>query len=103
MPATLKEKHVLTLTENASNAVTTIVGQAAGGSADAGLRIAEDPASASLGLAVVESPLPGDEVVEESGARVFLDEKAHEALDDKVLDAEYQANGGVQFTIAPQS
>ena len=65
---------MLTLTENASNAVTTIVGQAAGDSADAGLRIAEDPASVSLGLAVVESPLPGDEVVEESGARVFLDE-----------------------------
>lgn len=92
---------MLTLTENASNAVTTIVGQAVA-APGAGLRIAEDPASANLGLVVAESPMPGDEVVEDSGARVFLDHKAVEVLDDKILDAEYQDNGGVQFTIAPQ-
>ncbi len=92
---------MLTLTENASNAVTTIVGQAVA-APGAGLRIAEDPASSNLGLIVAEGPLPGDEVIEEAGARVFLDDKAHDALDDKVLDAEYQPNGGVQFTIAPQ-
>ncbi|HSV37814.1 MAG TPA: Fe-S cluster assembly protein HesB [Nocardioidaceae bacterium] len=93
---------MLTLTENASNAVTTIVNQAVP-TPGAGLRIAEDPASANLGLIVAERPEPGDAVVEDSGARVFLDDKALEVLDDKVLDAEYQANGGVQFTIAPQS
>jgi iron-sulfur cluster assembly protein len=93
---------VLTLTEKASNAVTTIVGQAVT-TPGAGLRIAEDPDSSSLGLFVAPSPEPGDEVVEDSGARLFLDDKAAEALDDKVLDAEYQPNGGVQFTIAPQS
>ena len=93
---------MLTLTENASNAVTTIVSQAAG-TPDAGLRIAEDPGTANLGLVVVESPQPGDEVVEDSGARVFLDDKAAQVLDDKILDAEYQANGGVQFMIAPQA
>jgi iron-sulfur cluster assembly protein len=92
---------VLTLTQNASNAVTTIVGQAVG-APGAGLRIAADPTSHDLGLVVAESPLPGDEVVEDSGARVFLDEMAVEVLDDKILDAEYQPNGGVQFTIAPQ-
>ena len=93
---------MLTLTENASNAVSTIVGQAAS-APEAGLRIAQDPASANLGLVVAESPLPGDEIVEDSGARVFLDDKAASALDDKILDAEYQPNGGVQFTIAPQA
>jgi Fe-S cluster assembly iron-binding protein IscA len=92
---------VLTLTENASNAVTTIVSQAVS-APGAGLRIAADPASESLGLVVAESPQPGDEVVEDSGARVFLDGAAVEALDDKILDAEYQQGGGVQFTIAPQ-
>jgi Fe-S cluster assembly iron-binding protein IscA len=92
---------VLTLTENACNAVTTIVGQAVA-APGAGLRIAEDPASSSLGLFVVDAPQPGDEVVEETGARVFLDDKAVEALDDKILDAEYQDGGAVQFTIAPQ-
>ena len=93
---------MLTLTENASNAVTTIVGQAVA-APGAGLRIAADPASANLGLVVAESPQPGDEVVEDAGARVFLDDKAVEILDDKILDAEYQPNGGVQFTIAPQA
>jgi iron-sulfur cluster assembly protein len=92
---------VLALTENASNAVNTIVGQATA-APGAGLRVAEDPSSANLGLVVVDSPLPGDEVVEDAGARVFLDDKASEALTDKILDAEYQPNGGVQFTIAPQ-
>ena len=92
---------MLTLTENATNAVSTIVGQASGGP-DGGLRIAAEPNSSDLGLMVAETPQPGDEVVEESGARVFLDDTAKSVLDDKVLDAEYQGNGGVQFTIAPQ-
>ena len=45
---------MLTLTENACNAVTTIVGQAVA-APGAGLRIAEDATSASLGLFVVEA------------------------------------------------
>jgi Fe-S cluster assembly iron-binding protein IscA len=92
---------VLTLTENACNAVSSIVGQAAT-APGAGLRIAEDGSSSNLGLVVAEAPQPGDEIVEDAGARVFLDDKAVAVLDDKVLDAEYQAGGGVQFTIAPQ-
>ncbi len=93
---------MLTLTENASNAVTSIVDQAVA-APGAGLRIAAEPTSADLGLVVAESPQPGDQVVEEAGARVFLDEKAVEVLGDKTLDAEYQPNGGVQFTIVTQS
>jgi hypothetical protein len=51
-----------------------------------------------------EAPQPGDQVVEaEAGARVFLEENAAETLDDKILDAQVDDNGGVQFTIAVQS
>jgi iron-sulfur cluster assembly protein len=41
-------------------------------------------------------------VVEEDGARVFLEENAAVTLDDKILDAQVDDAGGVQFTIAVQ-
>jgi Fe-S cluster assembly iron-binding protein IscA len=94
---------VLTLTENANNVVKNIVEQAAQ-SGDAGLRISQDaPDSPALHVMPTEAPQPGDQVLEEeSGARVFLEETAAATLDDKVLDAQVDAEGGVQFTIAVQ-
>jgi iron-sulfur cluster assembly protein len=46
-------------------------------------------------------PLPAedDEVVEEQGARVFLEPEAASLLDDKVLDASVEQDQ-VAFTIA---
>ena len=49
-----------------------------------------------------EAPEPGDAVVEENGARVFLEETAAVTLDEKVLDALVHDDGGEQFTIAMQ-
>jgi hypothetical protein len=42
-------------------------------------------------------------VLEEDGARVFLEEIAADTLEDKILDAQVDDQGGVQFTIAPQA
>lgn len=94
---------MLTLTENASTVVKTLVDQT--GSADeGGLRISQDaPDSPALHVIPSESPQPGDQVVEEDGARVFLEETAAETLEDKILDAQVDDRGGVQFTIAPQA
>lgn len=93
---------MLTLTENASSVVKTIVDQS-GGNQQAGLRISQDAAdSPALHVIATEAPLPGDQVVEEGGARVFLEETAAETLDDKVLDAEVDESGGVQFAIGVQ-
>jgi iron-sulfur cluster assembly protein len=94
---------VLTLTENANNVVKTIVEQATPG-AQAGLRISQDsPDSPALHVMPTEAPQPGDHVVEEqAGARVFLEETAAVTLDDKILDAQVDESGGVQFTIAVQ-
>jgi iron-sulfur cluster assembly protein len=97
---------VLTLTENANNVVKTIVDQAApnGQEGHAGLRISQDaPDSPALNVMPTEAPQPGDQVLEDSGARVFLEETAAVTLDDKVLDAQVDENGGVQFSIAPQA
>ena len=94
---------MLTLTENASTVVKTLVDQT--GSADeGGLRISQDaPDSPALHVIPSESPQPGDQVLEEDGARVFLEETAAETLEDKILDAQVDDRGGVQFTIAPQA
>ncbi|HEX6517095.1 MAG TPA: Fe-S cluster assembly protein HesB [Nocardioidaceae bacterium] len=93
---------MLTLTENASTVVKTIVDQS-GGAQEAGLRISQDgPDSPALHVMPTEAPQPGDQVLDEDGARVFLEETAAVTLDDKVLDAQVDDNGGVQFTIANQ-
>jgi len=96
---------VLTLTENASTVVKTIVDQSAptDQTDQAGLRISQDSEdSPALHVIATERPLPGDQVLEEDGARVFLEETAAVTLDDKVLDAQLDDNGGVQFTISNQ-
>ncbi len=94
---------MLTLTENANHVVKSIVEQA-GQSGQAGLRISQDaPDSPALHVMPTEAPQPGDQVLEdEAGARVFLEETAAETLDDKILDAQVDESGGVQFTIAVQ-
>lgn len=93
---------MLTLTENASTVVKNIVDQS-GGTQDGGLRISQDAVdSPALHVIPTEAPQPGDHVLEESGARVFLEETAAETLEDKILDAQVDDDGGVQFTIAVQ-
>jgi Fe-S cluster assembly iron-binding protein IscA len=94
---------VLTLTENASQAVKAIVEQTVQGD-QAGLRISQDaPDSAALNLVPAEAPQPGDQLLEQQpGARLYLDETAATTLDDKVLDAAVDENGGVEFRIGLQ-
>jgi len=94
---------VLTLTENASTIVKTIVDQSEA-SDDAGLRFsAEDARDGALNVTTSETAQPGDQVVEADGAKVFLDETAATALGDQVLDATVDQSGAVQFSIAPSA
>lgn len=94
---------MLTLTENASNIVKTIVEQT-GGSDTAGLRFSQESAGdGALAVAPAETAQPEDEVVEKDGAKVFLDKDASVALGDKILDAQVDPEGSVQFSIAPQA
>jgi iron-sulfur cluster assembly protein len=91
---------VLTLTENASDVVKTITEQST--EADgAGLRISQqDSDPNALTVAPAEAPKSGDKIVESDGARVFVEENAAVVLDDKVLDAQVDQAGGVQFALA---
>ena len=94
---------MLTLTENASTVVKTIVDQSVEAQ-EAGLRISQDAVdSPALHVIPTEAPQPGDQVLEEAGARVFLEETAAQTLDDQVLDAQVDESGGGQFSITPQT
>ena len=94
---------MLTLTENASTIVKTLVDQNLS-TEDAGLRFSQEGAeSGGLTVTTAEQALPGDAVVEQDGAKVYLDETAAVALGDQVLDAAVDETGGVQFSLLPAS
>jgi Fe-S cluster assembly iron-binding protein IscA len=94
---------MLSLTENAKEAVREMVAaeQVPAGS---GLRIAAEGEGddASLSLEITPAPAEGDAVVDEDGARVFLEANAASLLQDMVLDAEPH-DDHVHFTVAAQS
>jgi len=93
---------MLNLTENATTAISAICEERNTGNSG-GIRIAtrEQDGQQSLALSTATRPLEGDSVVEEHGARVFLEPEAAAALDDKTLDAQFDPDGRVQFLIAP--
>jgi len=91
---------VLTLTDTAATEIRSIVTHPQVPD-DAGVRITGEPDGA-LTLALVEAPQGGDAVLEESGARVFLDPNADQLLTDKTLDATTDPEGNLQFSVAEQ-
>lgn len=98
---------MLTLTDRAVAAISTLTQQSDLSTDSAGLRIvahgaAQDHGRGELALSLSQTPHNGDEVVESGPARVFLESEAAQALDDQQLDATVGADGGVKFVIAPQ-
>jgi Fe-S cluster assembly iron-binding protein IscA len=101
---------VLALTEEATMTIEEILAEP-GIPEGSGVRIATaipatDPAgnsAAATGLQVglAATPDANDEVIEERGARVFVEDTAAMLLDDKVLDAE-RSGEQVRFSIANQ-
>ena len=94
---------MLTLTESAVSAIRTLTSQPELPE-DTGLRImAQDEGAPSFQVTLAETPVAGDQVIEEAGARVFLEANAAAALDDKALDAQVDDEGTVAFTVAQQT
>ena len=94
---------MLTLTENARTIVKDISTQP-GQPESAGLRIsAESDTEPAFGVAAADAPEPGDQVVEASGATVYLDQRAAVMLEDKVLDAAVDESGKVEFALGLQT
>jgi Fe-S cluster assembly iron-binding protein IscA len=91
---------MLTLTPSAVQAVDALLHSNPEIPEDAGLRIA--PTSESeLSLGIVAAPAPGDQVIEDGGARVFVDEQAAPLVDGAQLDAQAQGDQ-IAFGLSPQ-
>lgn len=96
---------MLTLTPTAAEAVRQIVAQAPIDDETGGLRIAPGeptPEGVPLEMSLVDAPEPSDQEVGDGDAHVYLDPRAAEALDHKVLDAQVQEDG-VGFALRDQS
>lgn len=85
---------MLALTDNATDAIERIL-TAPGVPTGAGIRIAPSAVisdggapTSELQLSVAEEPADGDEVIEDHGARVFVEDTVSDYLGDKQLDAE---------------
>ncbi len=93
---------MLTLTDSAVSAIRSLTSQP-DLPGETGLRImTEGEGAPSFQLALAEAPVAGDQVVEEGGARVFLEAAVAEVLDDKALDAQVNEQGDLAFRIADQ-
>lgn len=94
---------MLSLTENASAIVNEITSQP-GLSESAGLRItSDDSAQPAFEVTAAAQGEPGDQVVEQDGATIYLEPNAAELLDDKILDAAVDPSGKVEFALAVQA
>jgi Fe-S cluster assembly iron-binding protein IscA len=95
---------MLALTPSAVEVVTTLTA-ASGVPESGGLRIAstgESPQVSALELEVVAGPTGGDEIVGDTGARVFLERTAATFLSDKVLDGQLDDQGRARFVVSDQ-
>jgi Fe-S cluster assembly iron-binding protein IscA len=97
---------MLSLTSQATDAIEQIL-KAPGVPDGAGVRILPAPpdngagVTSELQVEVAERPGDRDEVIEESGARVFLEDSVCGYLADKQLDAEVLEDR-VRFSLAGQ-
>lgn len=92
---------MLTLTDNAVLVIRDLTTQQQVPDG-AGLRIATDEQAGALTLALAEGPTQGDQVVDNAGARIFLDADVARLLDDKALDVAVDERGAVQFGLTEQ-
>lgn len=94
---------MLTITDSAASAIRSLTSQP-DLPVDTGLRIMKPGAGApAFELALTEGPVVGDQVVEEGGARVFVEPAAAAVLEDKALDAQVNEQGDLAFHISDQA
>ncbi|MFI6780019.1 adhesin [Micromonospora sp. NPDC050276] len=87
---------MLTMTDNAVLVIRDLANQQ-DVAQDGGVRIAADAEAGSLTVELVPEPVQGDRVVDNQGARIFLDEDAAELLGDASVDATVDDEGIIQF------
>jgi Fe-S cluster assembly iron-binding protein IscA len=103
-PIDERRPEMLTLTDSAKDAVREMVA-AEDAPEGSGLRIAAEEGTdgdAALSLEIAAAPAEGDAVVDEDGARIFLEPTAASLLEDMVLDVEPHGDH-VHFTLDAQT
>ena len=90
---------MLNLTNNAQDAVRTLTKDPQAPER-AGLRIAAG--NQGLELMLVAEPAPGDALIDDDGARVFLESQAANLLDERTLDAEIEGDKVNFFLASPE-
>lgn len=94
---------MLTITDSAASAIRSLTSQP-DLPVDTGLRImAQGAGGPSFKLALTEGPAAGDQIIEDGGARVFLEPAAAAVLEDKALDAQVNEQGDLAFHISEQA
>src|SRR5690606_41538222 len=83
---------MLRLTDNAKAAITGITSQS-GLPETGGVRLSLTTDADEVEMSLSPEPQSGDEVIEEDGARVFLEEAASTLLAEHMLDAEAGPDG----------
>lgn len=89
---------MLMLTENAVMVIRDLAAQQ-DSPQTAGIRITADENTGTFAIDTVSGPAPGDQVVEDLGARAFLDPQAARLLDGTALDAAIVEEGAIEFSI----
>jgi iron-sulfur cluster assembly protein len=90
---------MLTLTERAAGTIKALTSQP-GVPEDAGLRMSLPEGETGALVLALDSPQPDDAVIEDAGAKVFLQSNAATMLDDRELDGELDDQGQASFTLA---
>jgi iron-sulfur cluster assembly protein len=93
---------VLTLTDRAAETIRILISQP-GVPADTGLRMSlQDNEAGTLALSL-SAPEPDDAVIEDAGARVFVQQDAAAMVADRELDAELDEQGRASFRLGTQT
>jgi Fe-S cluster assembly iron-binding protein IscA len=90
---------MLTLTDQATTKLRTIM-EGRDIPATGGMRLSKARRGVlRFTVAMVDGPLPGDEVVARGGTRVFLDSTAAAVVANRVLDTQPKEGGGARFVL----
>lgn len=92
---------MLVLTENATAAIRSLVNRA-DLPEPSGVRISTAGDSTALSVTTTPAAEDGDRVLDDDGARLFLEPAAAAILDNKILDARFDERGQVEFLLAVQ-
>jgi iron-sulfur cluster assembly protein len=90
---------VLTLTDRAAETIRALTTQS-GYPADTGLRMSRQGGDEGKLALSLEAPQPDDAVIEESGARVFVEPDVVGVVEDSELDAQIDEQGRPTFMLS---